>query len=157
MIGMVGTLLVEMHFAYRLGEAAGFHKAHWAQTGTWARLSDWIDRPSDSSAGSALGMLAGAALTTALAVLRVRFVGSPFHPVPFVVTAGWGDLVGFFWMPFLIAWVIKLLILRYWGRPGFHSALPFFLGLILGEMAGGMFWPLYGMLTGTRCYSFFGA
>ncbi len=100
-------------------------------------------------------MLVGGALTVGLAAARVRFAQWPFHPVPFVVTSG--DFVSFFWMPFMIAWVVKLLILHYRGRVGFQSALPFFFGLILGEMSGGMLWPLYGMLTGTPCYSFFGA
>ncbi len=89
--------------------------------------------------------------------MRARYVGWPFHPVPFAVTAGWGTYVAFFWLPFLIAWLAELAIVRYWGRSGFRTALPFFFGLILGEMTGGMLWPLYGMLTQRQAYSFFGA
>ncbi len=155
-VGMVGTLLVEMHFAYGLGEAAGLNKAGWSQTDAWSRLQTWLDHSTDPNMGSALGLLVGAAATCALAILRTRLAEWPFHPVPFVVTADLAYYVGFFWMPFLIAWAIKSLILRYRGRPGFQTALPFFFGLILGEMTGGMFWPTYGMFAGIRCYSFFG-
>ncbi|NIR00592.1 MAG: hypothetical protein GTN78_10390, partial [Gemmatimonadales bacterium] len=99
----------------------------------------------------------GAGATLLIAIMRLRYIGWCLHPVPFVVTAGAGTFVGFFWMPFLIAWILKLVIVRYWGRKGFCTALPFFLGLILGEMIGGMVWPLYGVITQSRCYSFFGA
>lgn len=157
LIGMVGTLVVEMHFAYTLGEAAKFDKTGWGQTSTWNRLNNWFALPTGPNAGSLTGVAFGAAATVFLAIMRTRYVGWPFHPVPYPITAGIGGYVGFFWMPFLIAWMAKVFIIRYWGRPGFRQALPFFLGLIIGEMTGGMLWPLYGMLTGKQCYSFFGA
>jgi hypothetical protein len=156
-IGMVGMSVVEMHYAYQMGEAAKFDKTNWAQTRIWNRLDTWIDQPQPASVAPTVAALCGAAMTIFLAVMRMRLVGWPFHPVPYAMTADWGVYMAFFWMPFLIAWVVKGIIMRYQGLRGFHRALPFFLGLIMGEMSGGMLWPLYGMLAGIQCYSFFGA
>lgn len=156
-VGMVGTLMLEMHFAYRMGEAAELDKTGWAQTWVWRRLDTWINEPQPASVVPAVATLSGAAMTVFLTVMRTRFVSWPFHPVPYATTGDWGVYMAFFWMPFLIAWAVKGIIIRYQGLRGFHRALPFFLGLIMGEMSGGMLWPLYGMLTGTQCYSFFGA
>ncbi len=155
-IGMVGIIFVEMNYAYSWGEAAKFSKTTWGQTGTWNRLNTWITQPTGGNPGAVIGMLAGAGITVFLAIMRTRYMGWQFHPVPFVVTAGLGVYVGFFWLPFFIAWLAKTLIVRHWGRKGFQTSLPFFYGLIMGEMAGGMLWPLYGMLTQRSTYSFFG-
>jgi len=157
-IGMLGTLFVEMILAYKYGEAARFLKANWPQTGTWSRLVGWLNDRTSPNPTSITAMLGGAGMTLFLAFMRTHFLGWPFHPVPFIVTASWGGYVGMFWFPFFIAWIIKSLILRYTGLPGFRAALPFFYGLIIGEMTGGMVWPIFGMLTGKlHFYSFFGA
>ncbi|NIR01350.1 MAG: hypothetical protein GTN78_14320, partial [Gemmatimonadales bacterium] len=154
-IGIFGTVFVELNFAYRLGEAAQFNKTGWDVLNIWRRLDIWLSEPTSGNLGAVGGMLLGAGLTLFLAMMRVHHIGWVLHPVPFVTTAVGGWFVGFFWLPFLIAWCIKLVIVRYWGLSGFRKSLPFFFGLIMGEMAGGMMWPLYGLLTNTKCYSFF--
>jgi len=156
LIGMVGTIFVELIFAYRLGEAAEFNKTGWGQRQTWLGLDLWLGESTPLRPERIAGVAVGAASVLFLGAMRTGVVGWPLHPVPFVPTAGIGVYVGYFWGPFLIAWLVKLLILRYKGLSGFRTALPLFYGLMLGEMTGGMFWPLYGMLTGTQCYSFFG-
>ena len=41
------------------------------------------------------------------------------------------------WLPVFMAWLIKALVLRYGGLRGYRAALPFFIGLVLGEFALG--------------------
>jgi hypothetical protein len=41
------------------------------------------------------------------------------------------------WLPIFLAWAIKAVILRYGGLRGYRAALPFFIGLVLGEFAAG--------------------
>jgi hypothetical protein len=44
------------------------------------------------------------------------------------------------WFPMLLGWIFKALILRYGGMKGYRGALPFFLGLVLGDytISGGL-------------------
>ena len=60
------------------------------------------------------------------------------------------------WMPLLFAWVIKGLILRYGGVRLYRQAMPFFLGLILGQCLVGSFWHLIGWALDIQPYSFWG-
>jgi hypothetical protein len=57
-------------------------------------------------------------------------------------------------MPLLIAWVAKLLMLRYGGLRLYRMALPFFLGVILGEFTTGGIWSIIGVLMQRKVYVF---
>jgi hypothetical protein len=43
-----------------------------------------------------------------------------------------------------VAWLLKSLILRYGGMNVYRQALPFFLGLILGDFVTGAAWSIVG-------------
>ena len=58
------------------------------------------------------------------------------------------------WMPLFIAWVVKLVILRFGGLRLYRQALPLFLGLILGEHVVGSIWSLIGIFGGFKTYVF---
>ena len=94
--------------------------------------------------------LVGFGVTCLLAVLRVRFLGFPLHPVGYAManTDTWGQLP----MPFFVAWLIKTLVLRYGGMRLYRKSLPFFLGLILGDMVNGGFYNLLAAGVNMRVY-----
>jgi len=156
LVGMVGGVAIQMHHAYTLGASAQLNLHTWGCVGTWDRAHDQIASGTDANLGSLAGVIFGAVTVIFLVAMRVRHAGWPFHPVAYIISSEHGTAVGFFWLPFLIAWVTKSFILRYRGLQGFRAALPFFYGLIIGEMTGGMLWPVYGMITHQSCYSFFG-
>jgi hypothetical protein len=60
--------------------------------------------------------------------------------------------VGLFrlWLPIFVSWLAKVLILRYGGLRGYRRALPFFLGLILGEFFVGFLRSLLDLAFGLR-------
>jgi hypothetical protein len=93
--------------------------------------------------------------TLALAAARLRVVGFPLHPVGFAVSGSWN--MSLLWLPLAVAWLVKLLVLRYGGLRLYRQALPFFLGLMLGDfvstsvdnlLAIAMDWPVYGVYAG---------
>lgn len=89
---------------------------------------------------------AGAGITLALAALRHVWLGSPFHPLGFILATAYGDTTPFF-APLLLAWLIKWLLLRAGGLHLYRAGLPFFLGLIIGHFTlAGIFWPLFSLL-----------
>jgi hypothetical protein len=52
------------------------------------------------------------------------------------------------WLPVLVAWALKLLVLRYGGLRAYRQALPFFLGLVLGQFAAGFLRTLLDLMFG---------
>ena len=51
--------------------------------------------------------------------------------------------------------IVKAVLLRYTGLPGYRNALPFFLGMILGDVTMGMSWVVIGVLLDVPTYVFF--
>ena len=89
----------------------------------------------------------------ALSVLRTRFVWWPLHPIGYAV--GNTDTMTWIWFPTLLGWLFKTLILRYGGINLYRSALPFFLGLVLGDYAISGLWALFFLATGLPGYRTF--
>jgi hypothetical protein len=80
-------------------------------------------------------IIGGAAITGFFSYMRMRFIWWPFHPLGFV----WGINYFFNWFvcgSFLVAWLAKLLILRYGGANSYKRTVPFFIGLVAGDLAG---------------------
>ncbi len=117
------------------------------------RLSGWILSPRDTDVPAALAILVGLGFTLLLQMARMRFSGSPFHPLGYAVSGSFS--LSTLWMPLLIAWIFKVSLLRYGGLAAYRRALPFFLGLILGDFLIGCGWHLFGWLLGVNTYSFY--
>jgi hypothetical protein len=58
------------------------------------------------------------------------------------------------WLPIFIAWLVKTVILRYFGFKAFEHAIPFALGLVLGEFLVGSLWTIIGIVLQINTYSF---
>jgi len=78
-----------------------------------------------------LNFLVGALVTIIMTTLRTRLMWFPFHPLGFALSGTWTMMV--FWFACFVAWLLKVLILRYGGMRLYSQARPFFLGMVLGE------------------------
>jgi len=67
--------------------------------------------------------------------VRNTWVSWPLHPIGFAM-AGTGTMNSL-WLPFLLAWAIKSATLRIGGMRAYRRAIPFFLGLIVGDFLCG--------------------
>jgi hypothetical protein len=92
----------------------------------------------------------GFVVTAALMVLRSYFVWWPLHPVGYAIANT--NTMTSTWLPFLIAWTLKVLVLRYGGARLYRQSLPFFLGLIAGDLLGGGLTTALGAFTGINVY-----
>ena len=100
---------------------------------TFDLLATDLENPTDPNRVG-IGFGAGAmAFTGLLTLLSNRLTWWPFHPLGYVfsMTPEW--TIGRLWCPFFIAWLVKLLLLRYGGMKLYRRGMPFFLGLILGD------------------------
>ncbi len=77
----------------------------------------------------------GAGITILLTALHRRFVGFPFHPVGYAVASG--AMIHHLWFSILVAWTIKWSILKFGGIRRYRQMVPFFLGLVLGQVVVG--------------------
>ncbi len=152
---VVATFWGWLHYAYRLGATShwGFG-ANWFGEEAYNRLQSWIESPRPPQFAAGLAMAAGFAISLLLTAARAAYVGWPFHPVAYALSASWS--IHLVWTPMLIAWVIKVLVLRYGGLRLYRQVLPLFYGLILGQSMVGCTWPLIGVIFGVPNYNSFG-
>ncbi len=120
----------------------------------WNRMTTWIKSPTSPQTqfNTRVAIAVGFFITLLLNALRVRLAWFPFHPVGYAVSSSWS--LGLLWLPLFIAWIVKLVLLRYGGLRAYRQALPFFLGLILGECIIGSLWSLVGILLHIPTYAF---
>ncbi len=90
----------------------------------------------------------GFVITLVLAWGRATFTGFPLHPLGFAMCATWGVII--LWFSMLVAWLIKVPLLRYGGIPMYRRARPFFLGMIFGEFFSAAVWALLALLFGVE-------
>ena len=86
-------------------------------------------------------------------LLRGAFLWWPLHPAG--VALGLSYAMNYFWFCVFVAWLVKLLIIRYGGMRAHKRAIPFFLGLILGDYTVGALWSLLGLLLHQPTYKIY--
>jgi hypothetical protein len=120
----------------------------------WNRMHDWIKTPQSPQQifNTRVAVMVGFFITLALNTLRLRLPWFPLHPVGYAVSSSWS--LSLLWMPLLIAWIIKMLLLRYGGLRAYRNSLPFFLGVIMGECVLGSLWMIVGIIMHVPTYAF---
>lgn len=81
---------------------------------------------------------AGAAISTGLSVMRLRYAWWPLHPIGFLMYPTTPAQV--IWFSLMLGWLIKVLILHLGGASMYQSAKPLFIGLIVGECVAAGLW-----------------
>jgi hypothetical protein len=153
-VGAISVFWGWLHYAYSLGVSSKWGGGDWRGVEMMENLQNWLQNPSPPNPGALIAMGAGFAITILLGMARATFPGWPLHPVAYALSASWS--IHIVWMPMLIAWLVKLLVLRYGGLRLYRQALPLFFGLILGETVIGCGWTFVGLIWGTATYSFWG-
>jgi hypothetical protein len=154
-VGIVAAMFWSMMLYYQNGAATANVNAYRINMANvpWYRLSGWFSDPKLPERTALIGMAVGSGITMLLTFLRVRFTGFPFAPSGYVLNMSLATEL--FWFDLFVAWVMKALLLRYGGMRLYREALPFFLGLILGDFVTGAAWSLFGTLTGLTLFRTF--
>ena len=88
----------------------------------------------------------GAAVTGAMLFLLRHFPGWPVHPLGYILSGTF--VIQLSWLSCLLAWLIKIAIVRLGGGKAFRAASPFFLGLVLGGFITPGLWAIIDLLLG---------
>jgi len=139
-----------LHICYKEGAKAkclGFKSWVGEEAFNWlASQLQTPQKPNNLSRGAAL---IGAGITWLLWNLRREYL-LPFHHAGYALAVG-GALTSF-WLPFLISWAIKSLILKFGGIKSYHRIKPFFIGLLVGDFCAGSLWAIVGPVRGFQNY-----
>ena len=119
---------------------------------SWETINRWFTQPEIWQQKPAAAIGIGFVFSLGLAVMRLVFRWWPFHPVGYAVSGSWS--MDQLWLCMMIAWLIKVLLLKYGGAKAYKPAVPFFVGLIMGDFIVGSFWNIYGIIMERQVYHF---
>lgn len=163
---MVGVLLVTAGFGtllatlmlvgqYYVHGAASGHYGPWALgfgSDLFGQLDRWLSSPTETHLLKVATMGGGALVSLVMMTLRSRFLWWTLHPLGYAMSSSWGMYN--LWCPLFVAWGCKWVILRQGGLSAYRKAIPFFLGLALGDYVPGCAWSLASLLFNRPLYQF---
>ena len=153
-VGLIFACWANLQITYEdggLARSIGYKR--WVGGEAFDRLKGWITTPTKPN-GTQLGyIIGGALLVMALRGMRGAYLWWPFHPVGYALAVSYA--MDYFWFAFFISWLIKALIVRFGGMKAHNTAIPFFLGLILGDYVMGSIWAIYGPMLGLQTYKIY--
>ena len=88
----------------------------------------------------------GATIMTLLMVARWLYVWWPLHPLGYAIGPIW--IIDALWFNMFLAWLIKVVVLKYGGVGLYRKTRPFFMGMILGYFTPAGFYLIVDHFTG---------
>jgi len=152
--GTLAAYWANMHVTFVEGATAkslGYKK--WVGDESYNKLAEWLNTPARVDPTQIMYFAGGFLLVIFLRQMRSAFLWWPFHPAGYALAISFS--MDYFWFCFFIAWAAKSLLVRFGGMKMYHAAIPFFLGLILGDYVFGSLWALYGPLNHVLTYKIF--
>ena len=145
-LGALGSFWAYLSMYYAEGGFAGFGRESFNRLETWLTYAAPPDVPAIGFASFGFG------LTLLLAAMRMRFLWWNLHPVGYAISGSWAinPMIG----SIFVGWLLKWLVLKYGGIRLHRKAIPFFLGIVLGEFAIGSFWSLLAVVLDKPMYRF---
>jgi len=111
----------------------------------WKYAAEQLKHPSGTNWGYVWMMVIGAVLTGFMQFMRMRFLWFPFHPLGFVFSTIM--MTNQLWFSIFLAWLIKVLFLRYGGADVYEKGKRFFIGLIVGQFVVNGIWLIIDFFT----------
>ena len=105
-----------------------------------------LANPTGPNLAGWLWTVAGGLIMVGLMIARHHYIWWPLHPLGFAVSMGW--VMNSIWFSIFLAWLIKVVVLKYCGLRLYQQTRPFFLGVVLGQFAVGGIWLLIDGFTG---------
>lgn len=153
-VGLLSAYWANLNVTYHAGGQAGcLGFKWWVGAESFDHLTDLIRNRHGIDFVWVIHVILGAVIVIGLSCMRAAFVNWPFHPAGYALAISFA--MDYFWFAFFVAWLIKLLIIRYGGMKLHNTCVPFFLGLVLGDFFIGSIWAIIGPAIGTQAYKIF--
>ena len=144
-VGALSAAWGHLHLSYQVGLEQA---RSWYARAAFNRLAGWLYNPSETSISGMLYTTGGFAFAISLLLLRWRFIQWPLHPVGYVVSSWW-TFTGL-WFPLLISWIIKRILLSAGGVRLYRRSIPFFIGLVIGDVIVASIISILGLIFDFR-------
>ena len=146
-ISLVGSIWAIMTLSYKYG---GLNLNGWFFGGgsraPFEYITDKLNTPTGPDVSGWINTLVGGGVMTLLMLARHHFLWWPLHPIGYPIGAVW--LMDALWFSIFLAWLVKLVVMKYGGPRLFRLTRPFFLGLIMGQFVIAGLWLIVDYLTG---------
>ena len=149
--GTLGGLWVMLHMNYGLGAAYEGHPGL-DPNYSFTRAAAWVAAPQARQLGPTIAIGSGFALALLMQTMRFNYVNWPFHPLGFAISGSWE--MSLVWMPLMLAWVIKTLLVKYVGHKAYERGGPIFVGLVLGQFVVGSLVNIISIIYHVPSYMF---
>ena len=145
-LGAIGSFWVFLSTYYTEGGGPGFGRE------SFGRLESWLTYAAPPDVPAIGFAIFGFVVTLVLAAIRMRFIWWNLHPVGYAISGSWAinPMIG----SIFVGWLLKWLVLKYGGIRLHRKAIPFFLGIVLGEFVIGAFWSLLAVALDQPMYRF---
>ena len=152
LLAMVCSLAVSVAVTIALGHAYGAANLHRQYFQGFAQFpaniaAQKMRNPSLPNMGGWMWTGVGAAVMVLLTLATYRFSWWPLHPLGYMVSPVW--IMNSLWFPFLVAWVLKSLMLRFGSMDLYNRSRLLIYGIILGQIVVAGFWLIIDLWTGT--------
>ncbi|MFC1719170.1 DUF6784 domain-containing protein [Candidatus Poribacteria bacterium] len=145
-LATVASFWSHLHISYNTGAPS------WFAWEPFNRLQRFLSAPQPPDFAAIIASNVGFITTVLLMVMRVKFFWWPLHPAGYAVSSSWSMNV--FWCSIMLSFFAKWIILKTGGIKAHRQAIPFFLGLILGEFIVGSIWSIIGVSMHRPMYRF---
>jgi len=146
--GSFSSFWAYLHDVYKFGSGGSFA---WQP---YNRLQQWLTYPPPPDYMAVMFIGIGSIFTFFLMFMRMKFFWWPFHAVGYAVSGADDWCMNWLWASLIISTFAKWIILRQGGIKAHRRAIPFFLGLVLGEFVVGSIWSIIGLSLGIRTFPF---
>ncbi len=150
LIGALGSLWMIFHLTYQYG---GINMNGWFfKSGPATAYQNAVRNLQPRGVyWPGLGFFAGGGVVMALMMFaRARLSWWPLHPIGFPIGAN--PMTDGVWFSVFLAWAVKVCVLRLGGGSVYHRSVPFFLGILSGEVTSMGVWLVADYFTGNVGY-----
>jgi len=120
---------------------------------TFDQLQVWMTAPQSPNKPEIIASLSAISFTGILMVLRRWFIWWPFHPAGYALSLSYWN-TSWYWFSIFLSWLFKYILVRLGGLRIYRRAMPFFIGLAIGELFLGAVWTLIGISLERPMYRF---
>ena len=149
-VSITAGLWASLHTLFEFGAAKSRTGLGWVFYGT---LERWLVYPSGVNYPVVATVAQGFVVVLFLAFMRSRFLWWSLHPVGYLM--GNDHTMNYLWMPFLIGWLVKSIVLKYGGLRAYRKTIPAAVGIILGDFVSMTIRSVIGIILDAPTYSHF--